>query len=221
MPFTTAGYFLILTSIYPCSHFLIALLDFLDFSVNHVNSLTILSCILLFEYLQVLSILYLIDIAKKCSNYCTIAFIPLASKVMLKILQGRLQQYVNRELPDATDGFRKGRGTRNQIANGCWIIEKAQEFRKSSDFCFIDYAKAFDCVDHNKLPLEAQATSALCSTSVGCNPHPESQTQDLLLVIRWRKRPRRGQQDSILASSLKESSLKVLKTAPLTSTGWS
>ena len=70
---------------------------------------------------------------------------------MLKILQGRLHQYVNRELPDATDGFRKGRGTRNQIANGCWIIEKAKEFRKSSDFCFIDYAKAFDCVDHNKL----------------------------------------------------------------------
>ena len=159
--------------------------------------------------------------SKECSDYLTIGLISHADKVMLKILQGRLQQYVNRELPDATDGFRKGRGTRNQIANGCWIIEKAKEFRKSSDFCFIDYAKAFDCVDHNKLPLEAQATSALCSTSVGCNPHPESQTQDLLLVIRWRKRPRRGQQDSILASSLKESSLKVLKTAPLTSTGWS
>ena len=68
---------------------------------------------------------------------------------MLKILQARLQQYVNRELPDVQAGFRKGRGTRNQIANVCWIIEKAREFQKN--ICFIDYAKAFDCVDHNKL----------------------------------------------------------------------
>ena len=73
------------------------------------------------------------------------------SKVMLKILQARLQQYVNCELPDVQAGFRKGRGTRNQIANICWIIEKAREFQKSIYFCFIDYAKAFDCVDHNKL----------------------------------------------------------------------
>ena len=70
---------------------------------------------------------------------------------MLKILQARLQQYVNRELPDVQVGFRKGRGTRDQIANICSIIEKAREFQKNIYFCFIDYAKAFDCVDHNKL----------------------------------------------------------------------
>ena len=70
---------------------------------------------------------------------------------MLKILQARLQQYVNRELPDVQAGFRKGKGTRDQIANICWIIEKAREFQKNIYFCFIDYAKAFDCVDHNKL----------------------------------------------------------------------
>ena len=73
------------------------------------------------------------------------------SKVMLKILQTRLQQYVNRELPDVQAGFRKGRGTRDQIANICWIIEKAREFQKNIYFCSIDYTKAFDCVDHNKL----------------------------------------------------------------------
>ena len=70
---------------------------------------------------------------------------------MLNVLQGRLQQYVNRELPDVQAGFRKGRGTRDQIANICWIMEEAREFQKNIDFCFIDYAKAFDCVDHNKL----------------------------------------------------------------------
>ena len=70
---------------------------------------------------------------------------------MLKILQARLQQYVNRELPDVQAGFRKGRGTRDQTANICWIIEKAREFQKNIYFCFIDYAKAFDCVDHNQL----------------------------------------------------------------------
>ena len=74
-----------------------------------------------------------------------------ASKVMLKILQARLQQYVNHELPDVQAGFRKGRGTRVQIANICWIMEKAREFQKNIYFCFIDYAKTFDCVDHNKL----------------------------------------------------------------------
>ena len=72
-------------------------------------------------------------------------------KVMLKILQARLQQYVNHELPDVQVGFRKGRGTRDQIANSSWIIKKAREFQKNIYFCFIDYAKAFDCVDHNKL----------------------------------------------------------------------
>ena len=89
--------------------------------------------------------------AKECSNYRTIALISHASKVMLKILQARLQQYVNRELPDVQAGFRKGRGTREQIANICWIIKKAREFQKNIYFCVIDYAKAFDCVDHNKL----------------------------------------------------------------------
>ena len=89
--------------------------------------------------------------AKDCSNYHTIAFISQATKVMLKILQARLQQYMNRELPDVQAGFRKGRGTRDQIANILWIIEKAREFQKNIYFCFIDYAKAFDCVDHNKL----------------------------------------------------------------------
>ena len=88
---------------------------------------------------------------KECSNYCTIALISHASKAMLKILQARLQQYVNQELPDVQAGFRKGRGTRDQIANICWIIKKAREFQRNFYFCFIDYDKAFDCVDHNKL----------------------------------------------------------------------
>ena len=88
---------------------------------------------------------------RECPNYRTIALISHASKVMLKILQARLQQYVNRELPDVQAGFRKGRGTRDQIANIRWIIEKGREFHKNIYFCFIDYAKAFDCVDHNKL----------------------------------------------------------------------
>ena len=79
--------------------------------------------------------------------YHTIALISHAIKVMLKILQARLQQYVNRELPDVQAGFRKGRGTRDKIANICWIMEKAREFQKNIYFCFIDYAKAFDCVD--------------------------------------------------------------------------
>ena len=89
--------------------------------------------------------------AKKCSNYCTIALISHASKEMLKILQVRFQQSVNCELPDVQAGFRKGKGTRDQIANMCWIIKKAREFQKNIYFCFIDYAKAFDCVDQNKL----------------------------------------------------------------------
>ena len=87
--------------------------------------------------------------AKECSNYCTIALISHASKVMLKILQARLQQYVNHELPDVQAVFRKGRRTRDQIANIRWIIEKVREFQKNIYFCFIDYAKAFDCVDHH------------------------------------------------------------------------
>ena len=89
--------------------------------------------------------------AKECSNYRTIALISQASKVMLKILQARLQQYVNHELPDIQAGFRKGRGTRDQIANIRWIMEKGREFQKNIYFCFIDYPKAIDCVDQNKL----------------------------------------------------------------------
>ena len=84
-------------------------------------------------------------------NYRTIALTSYASKVMLKIFQARLQQYVNHEIPDVQAGFRKGRGTRDQIANILWIIKKAREFQKIIYFCFIDYAKASDCVDHNKL----------------------------------------------------------------------
>ena len=88
---------------------------------------------------------------KECSNYRTIALTSHTSKVMLKILQARLQQYMNCEVPDIQTGFRKGRGTRDQIANIPWIIKKAREFQKNIYFCFTDYAKAFDCVDHNKL----------------------------------------------------------------------
>ena len=88
---------------------------------------------------------------KRMLTIHTIALISHASKVMLKILQARLQQYVNHELPDVQAGFRKGRGTRHQIASIRWIMEKAREFPKNIYFCFIDYAKVFDCVDHNKL----------------------------------------------------------------------
>ena len=89
--------------------------------------------------------------AKECSNYRTIALISHASKIMLKILQVGLQQYMNCELPDVQAGFRKGRGTGDQISNIRWIIEKAGEFQENIYFCFVAYAKAFDCVDHNKL----------------------------------------------------------------------
>ena len=90
--------------------------------------------------------------AKECSNYCTIVLISYASKVMLKILHIRLQQYMNLELADVQAGLQSGREIRDQIANICWIMEKARQFQKKHIyFCFIDYAKAFDCVDHNKL----------------------------------------------------------------------
>ena len=89
--------------------------------------------------------------AKECSNYHTTALISHTGKVMLKILQARLQQYVNRDLTDVQTGFRKGRGTRDQIANIHWIMEKARQFQKNIYFCFIDYAKAFECVDHNTM----------------------------------------------------------------------
>ena len=89
--------------------------------------------------------------AKECSDYCTTALISHGSKVILKILQARLQQYMNCKILDVQAGFRNGRRTKDQIANICWIIGKAREFQKNIYFCFIDYAKAFDCVDHNKL----------------------------------------------------------------------
>src|SRR5574340_1018483 len=103
--------------------------------------------------------------AKECSNNRTIALISHASKVMLKILQARLQQYVNCELPDVQAGFRKGRGIRDQIANIHWIMEKAREFQKSIYFCFIDYTKAFDCVETYTLE---------CFSSIGYwDPQPK------------------------------------------------
>ena len=89
--------------------------------------------------------------AKECSNYWIIVLISYASKVMFNVLQVRLQWYMNWELPDVQAEFRKGRGARDQIVNICWIIEKAREFQKNIYFCFTDYTKAFDCVDHNKL----------------------------------------------------------------------
>ena len=89
--------------------------------------------------------------AKECSNHCTIALTSHASKIMLKILQSRLQQYANHKLPEVQAGFRKDRGIRDQIANIYWDIKKVRKFQKNIYFCFMDYAKAFDCVDHNKL----------------------------------------------------------------------
>ena len=89
--------------------------------------------------------------SKNAQTTTQIALISHASKILLKILQARLQQYVNHKIPDVQAGFRKGSGTRDQIANICWIIKKAREFQKNIYFCFTHYAKAFDCVDHNKL----------------------------------------------------------------------
>ena len=105
--------------------------------------------------------------AKEYSNYCTVALISHASKVMLKILQARLQKYINRELPDVQTGFRKGRGTRDQIANICWIMEKAREFQKNIYFCFTDYTKTFDCVDHNWKILQDHLTCLLRNLYAG------------------------------------------------------
>ena len=111
--------------------------------------------------------------AKECSNYHTIALISHASKVMLKILQARFQQHMNRELPDVQAGFRKGRGTRDQIANMHWVMEKAREFQKNIYFCFIDYVKAFDLYgsqqtvenserDGNTQPLHLPPEKSVC-----------------------------------------------------------
>ena len=100
--------------------------------------------------------------AKECPNYCTIALISHTSKVLLKILQARLQQYMNHELPDVQAGFRKGRGTRDQIANIHWIIEKAREFQKNIYFCFIDYAKAFDCGSQQTVENSERDGKSVC-----------------------------------------------------------
>ena len=104
---------------------------------------------------------------KECTNYCTIALISHDNKVMLKILQAKLQQYVNHEPPDVPAEFRKGRGTRDQIANIGWIIKKAREFQKNIYFCFIDYTKAFDCVknserDGNTRPPDLPPEKPVC-----------------------------------------------------------
>ena len=96
---------------------------------------------------------------KECTNYYTVVLISNASKIMFKILQARLPQYINLEFPDVQAGFRKGRGTRNHIANICWIIEKARDFQENIYFCFIDYTKAFDCVDHNQFSYDWDANS--------------------------------------------------------------
>ena len=116
--------------------------------------------------------------AKECSNYCIIALISHASKGMLKILQARLQQYVNCELLDVQAGFRKGRGTREQIANICWIIKKEWEFQKNIYFCFIDYTKAFDCGsqqtvtnssrDGNTRPPDLPPEKSVCRSRSNC-----------------------------------------------------
>ena len=121
-------------------------------------------------------------------------FVVIHTKVMFKILQARLQQYVNRELPDVQAGFRKGRGTRDQIANIHWIIEKAREFQKNIYFCFIDYAKAFDCVDHNKLckilqemGIPDHLTCLLTNLCAGQEATVKNQTWNNRLVPNWEK----------------------------------
>jgi len=130
-------------------HFLIGLFVFLVLNCMNFlyilenNSLSVVSFAIIFYHSEEGN-------AKKCSNYRTIALISHASKVILKILQARLQQYMNRELPDVQARFREGRGTKDQIANMHWIIKKAREFQENIYLCFFDYAKAFDCVDHSK-----------------------------------------------------------------------
>ena len=143
--------------------------------------------------------------AKECSNYPTIALISHASQVKLKILQARLQQYMNRELPDVQAGFRKGRGTRDQIANIYWIIEKAREFQKNIFFCFMDYAKAFDCVYHNKLwkILKGMGTPELLT----CFPRnlyagQEATVRTVHTTMNWFKIGKRVHQGCILSPCL-------------------
>ena len=119
--------------------------------------------------------------AKECSNYCTIAHISHTSKIMLKILQARLQQSMNHEPPDIQVGFRKGRGTRDQIASIYWIIEKAREFQKKIYFCFIDYAKAFDCVNHSKLWKILKETEIPDHLTSLCETYKQVKKQQLKL----------------------------------------
>ena len=123
----------------------------LSFDAQVINLMRINSSTLLLSVTLVLCLRNFCLCLYSNTKECSIALISHASKVMLKILQARLQQYVNRELPDVKAGFRKGRGTRDQIANIHWIMEKAREFQINIYFCFIDCAKAFDCADHNKL----------------------------------------------------------------------
>ena len=125
--------------------------------------------------------------AKECSNYRTFALISHASKVMFKILQARIQQYLNCELPNVQAGFRKGRGMRDQIANICWIIKKAREFQKNIYFCFIGYVKAFDCVDNNKLWEILQET--------GIPDHPTCLLRNLYAVQEATGRTGHGKKD--------------------------
>ena len=134
------------------------------------------------------------DNAKECSNNCTIAPVSHTSKAMLKILQARLQQYLNRELPDVQAEFRKGRGTRDHIANICWIIESASEFQKNSYFCFIDCANTFDCVDHNKLwkflqemGISDQLTCFLRNLYAGQEAIVRTQTWNQRMVPNWER----------------------------------
>ena len=118
--------------------------------------------------------------AKDCSNYRTIALIPNANKIILKILQARIQHYMERELPDVQAGFRKGRGTLDQIANICWIMEQTREFQKDIYFCFIDYTKAFDYVGHNKLWV---APVADLEVRKGVRPSGKTRSQILSRVM--------------------------------------
>ena len=135
--------------------------------------------------------------AKECANYHTMVLISHASKVMLKILQTRLQQYVNQEIPAVQAVLRKGRGTRVQIANSLWIIEKARKFQKNIYFCFIDYIKAFDCVDHNKLwniLKEMEYKTTLPVSQETCMQVKKQQLEpdmDNRLVPNWERRSSR------------------------------
>ena len=131
---------------------------------------------------------------QRCSNYRTIALISHDSKVMLKILQARLQQYVNQKLPDVQAGFRKGRGTKDQIANIRWIIEKAREFQNNTYFYFIDYTKAFDCVNHNEvwkilqeMGIPDHFTCLLKKPVCRSRSNNENQTWDNRLVPNWQR----------------------------------